>query len=204
MELGEALDRIDVIRAHVARAEVFHGYKAATVGCTGLLAFLVSAVQPLVVPDPLENVHQYLRLWISVAAVSVSGVAVELVTRCVRSGSSLHREQTLRAVEHFVPCLVAGASLTWAVVQYSPDAAHLLPGLWAIIFSLGIFASCRQMPRPIVFVAIYYLAAGVACLAMARDEHALSPWSMAGTFGVGQLLTAAVLYFALECSDADC
>jgi len=204
MELGEALDRIDAIRAHVARTGVFRGYKAATVGCTGLLAFLVSAVQPLVVPEPLENVHQYLQLWIGVAGISVICVAIELTTRCVKSDSPLQREQTLRAVEHFVPCLVAGASVTWAVVQFAPAAAHLLPGLWAIIFSLGIFASCRQLPPPAVVVAIYYLAAGVACLAMARGVHAFSPWAMAGTFGVGQLLTAVVLYLAPERRDADC
>jgi len=203
MELGDALDEIHTIRAHVERAEVFHGYKAATVGCTGLLALLVSAVQPLVVPDPLENVHQYLQLWIGVAAVSVICVAIELIMRCVRPRSHLQREQTLQAVESFVPCLVAGASVTWAVVQFSPSAANLLPGLWAIMFSLGIFASRLQMPRPIVLVGFYYLAAGVACLAMAREVYALSPWAMAGTFGVGQLLTAAVLYLALERRYAD-
>lgn len=204
MELGEALERIDAIRAHVARTAVFRGYKAATVACTGLLAILASAVQPLVVPDPLQNVHQYLQLWIGVAAVSVTCIAIELTARYVKTDSPLRREQTLRAAEHFVPCLVAGASVTWAVVQFSPDAAHLLPGLWAIMFSLGVFASSRQLPPPAVVVAIYYLAAGVACLAMAREVHALSPWAMAGTFGVGQLLTAVVLYLALERRDDDC
>jgi len=204
MELGEALERIDAIRAHVARTGVFRGYKAATVGCTGLLAFLAAAVQPLVVPEPLQNVHQYLQLWIGVAAVSVTCVAIELITRYVKTDSPLQREQTLQAAQQFVPCLVAGACLTWVVVQFSPDGAHLLPGLWAILFSLGIFASCRQLPQPAVVVAIYYLAAGVACLAMAREVQALSPWAMAGTFGVGQLLTAVVLYLALERRDADC
>src|SRR5262245_57312115 len=136
MELGEALDRIAAIRAHVARAGVFRGYRAATVGGTGLLAFLVSAVQPHLVPDPLENVHQYLRLWIGAAAVSVICVAIELTTRFVKSDSPLQRAQTLRAVEQFAPCLVAGASLTWGVVRFSPDAVNLLPCLWAIIFSL--------------------------------------------------------------------
>lgn len=198
MELGEALERINAIRAHVARTGVFRGYKAATVGCTGLLAFLGSAVQPLVVLDPLENVRQYLQLWIGVAAVSVICVAVELAARYLKSDSPLQREQTLRAVEQFVPCLVAGASATWAVVQFAPDSANLLPGLWAIMFSLGIFASCRQLPPLVVVVGIYYLAAGVGCLALAREAQALSPWAMAATFGVGQLLTAVVLYLALE------
>lgn len=203
MELGEALERIDTIWAHVARTGVFRGYKAATVGGTGLLAFAAAAVQPLVVHDPPRNLNQYLQLWIGVAAVSVICVAIELATRYVSSDSPLQREQTRRAVEQFVPCLVAGACVTWAVTQFSNQAAELLPGLWAILFSLGIFASCRQLPPPAILVGVYYLAAGVVCLAWARGIQALSPWTMAGTFGVGQLLTAAVLYFALERHDAE-
>ena len=67
-----------------------------------------------------------------------------------------------------------------------------------MLFSLGIFASCRLLPKATFWAAVYYLVAGVAALAMGREEAALSPWAMAGTFGVGQLLTAAILYFTLE------
>ena len=198
MELGEALERINTIHAQVARTGTFRGYKAATVGLTGLLAFGVAAFQPLLVPNPIGKVQQYLQLWIGVAAISVICVAIELATRYAKSDSPLQRAQTRQAVEQFVPCLAAGAFTTWALVRFSPDTVHLLPGLWSIMFSLGIFASCRQLPRQAIVVAIHYLVAGAACLAMARDVHALSPWAMAGTFGIGQLLTAAVLYFSLE------
>ena len=73
--------------------------------------------------------------------------------------------------------------------------------LWAILFSLGVFASSRQLPPSATLVALYYLVSGVICLALARGEHAFSPWAMAATFGVGQLLTAVVLYFGLERAD---
>ncbi len=183
---------------------MFRGYKAATVAGTGLVALVVSAVQPLIVPDPLQNVQQYMQLWIGVAGLNVICVSIELATRFVKSDSLLQRQQTLLAVEQFAPCLVAGTGLTWAMVRYSPEAAGLLPGLWAIVFSLGIFASCRQLPPQAVMVGVYYLVAGVTCLAVATDVHALSPWAMAGTFGVGQLLTAFVLYLGLERRHADC
>ena len=198
MELGDALERIHAIRAQVARTEMFGGYRAATVGCTGLLAFLAAAIQPAFAPDPLENVHRYLQLWIGVAAISGIWVAIELATRWVNSDSPLQREQTRHAVEQFLPCLVTGAGMTWAVVQFSPSSAHLLPGLWALMCGLGVFASCRQMPAQVVIVPVYYVVSGVMCLALARGEYALHPWAMAGTFGVGQTLTAIVLYFALE------
>lgn len=198
MELGEALAQIHAIRAQVARTEVFRGYRAITVGCTGLLAVLAAAVQPLVVPAPPDNLPLYLQWWIGVAAISAVWVAIELISRWLHSNSSLHREQIHHAVEQFLPCLVAGACTTWAIVEFSPASAHLLPGLWALMFALGVFASCRQLPAPAALIAVYYLAAGVACLALARGSWAFHPWAMAGTFGIGQILTAVVLYYSLE------
>ena len=70
----------------------------------------------------------------------------------------------------------------------------MLPGLWQVLFSLGIFASCRLLPRATFGVAVFYLASGLTCLALARGEAAFSPWAMGLPFGVGQLLAAAVLY----------
>lgn len=203
MEVGEAIEQIHAIRAQISRTEVFRGYRAATVGCTGVLAFLAAAIQPIVLPDPVGNIDRYLQLWIGVAAISVVGVAIELATRWISSNSSLQREQTRHALEQFLPCLLAGATMTWSVFQYSPSAANLLPGLWAVTFSLGVFASCRQLPVQTVLVATYYLVAGAVCLAIAQGPYALHPLAMAGTFGIGQTLTAVVLYLALERRDAE-
>jgi len=74
----------------------------------------------------------------------------------------------------------------------------MLPGLWAVCFSLGIFASRTLLPRGIAPVAGYYLIAGCMNLVLARGPAAFSPWAMGLTFGVGQLLAAAVLYWNLE------
>jgi len=74
----------------------------------------------------------------------------------------------------------------------------MLPGLWQIFYALGIFASCRLLPKPTFWVAVFYLATGLTVLAMAHDEAALSPWTMGFPFGVGQFLAAGVLYRTLE------
>ena len=62
------------------------------------------------------------------------------------------------------------------------------------MFSLGFFASCRSLPRPMFAVAVWYLATGLASLAFANGAQAFSPWAMALPFGLGQLLMAAILY----------
>jgi hypothetical protein len=198
MEIREALSQIETIRAQVTRTGVFRGYRAATVGSTGLLALAAAALQTTLVPQPEQNVAGYLELWIAVAAVSVTVVAIELTVRILRTDSLLARQQTLRAVEQFLPCVIAGAALTFALFHFAPDSLHLLPGLWSIVFSLGVLASSRQLPRAVHLVGMHYLVAGIACIAWARGDYALSPWAMASTFGAGQLLSAAVLFCTLE------
>jgi len=44
-------------------------------------------------------------------------------------------------------------------------------------------------------VGMWYLAAGLICLAVGAGEGSISPWVMGVPFGVGQLLVAAVLQF---------
>jgi hypothetical protein len=69
----------------------------------------------------------------------------------------------------------------------------MLPGLWQVLFSMGVFASCRFLPRQMFAVGVWYLAAGVTCLAL--GSGAFSPWAMGLPFGFGQLMVATVLQF---------
>jgi len=198
MELREALSQITEIRSQMARAETFRGYRSATVGFSGLLALIGATVQSIWIPQPARHTEAYLGLWIGVAAVGVIVCGSEMAIRARRATSPLTRQITLLAVEQFVPCIVAGALTTFVLVQFAPQTLWMLPGLWSIIFSLGVFASCRLLPRRTFWVASWYLVAGVATLALAREEAAFSPWAMAATFGVGQLTAAVILYAALE------
>ena len=70
------------------------------------------------------------------------------------------------------------------------------------MFSLGVFASCRSLPRGMFAVGVWYLAAGLASLALANAAP-FSPLAMAIPFGVGQLLMAFVLYRATGGDDGE-
>jgi hypothetical protein len=74
--------------------------------------------------------------------------------------------------------------------------APYLPGLWAMVFGLGIFASRPYLPRTTGWVALYYLTAGALLLALTRE--ASSAWEVGGTFALGQLGTAAALTWNRE------
>jgi hypothetical protein len=87
--------------------------------------------------------------------------------------------------------------------RFAPQSLWMLPGLWQIVFSLGIFASCRSLPRPMFGAGVWYLAAGLASLAFANDARAFSPYAMAVPYGLGQLYIAIVLYRSTGAQDAE-
>jgi hypothetical protein len=197
MELREALSQIAEIRQQMARTEVFRGYRSLPVAFSGILACVAAIVQALWIPEPTRNVSLYLTLWIGSAAVGIAAAGLEMTLRA-RHASRWSREQTWQAVEQFLPCVVAGGLLTLVMARSAESILWVLPGLWSILFSLGIFASRRLLPRATFGVAIYYLVAGLTSLALAQGEWSLSPWAMGIPFGGGQLLAAAVLYGTLE------
>ena len=111
--------------------------------------------------------------------------------------SGLADEMLRMAIQQFVPAVVAGALLTLVIEQAVPAAVWMLPGLWQVVFSLGIFASCRFLPKPMVAAAVWYLITGLACLSLG-NSRALSPYAMGGAYLVGQMLVAGVMYFMAE------
>ena len=201
MQLDEALRQIADIRQQMARNEVFRGYRSVAVGFSGLAGLVAALLQGRWVASPEDELGRYLGLWLAVAAVSLTVAGAIMYLRARRAGP-LARQQTLLAVEQFLPAVVAGALLTLCIYYSAPQVAWMLPGLWSMIYGLGIFASYRLLPRPVFWVGAYYVLSGCGCLLWGRGEHVLSPWQMGVSFGGGQLLGAAVLYWTLERSDA--
>jgi hypothetical protein len=182
----------------MVRGQVFRGYRAQTTALTGALAILAAGVQPLIVPDPWHQLPAYLELWCGLAVFSAAIFAIEQVIRLRRLASPLQNERAAEAAERFIPALAGGSLVTVVFFHSITEQVWMLPGLWAIFFAMGIFASRTLLPRGITFVGGYYLLAGTVDLMKARGMHAFSPWAMGLTFGVGQLLAAAVLYWNLE------
>jgi hypothetical protein len=202
MELHEALSQITEIRLQMARTEVFRGYRAMPVAFSGLLALASSCLQAAWIPEPMSHLAAYLSLWTGAAVLSAFAAGTEMVARSRRPDSLWSRRITWLAVEQFVPCLVAGGLLTAVLVRFAPEGLWMLPGLWQILFSLGVFASCRLLPKATFWIAVFYLAVGLTTLMWAHGDAALSPWAMGLPFGIGQLFAAVVLYRTLESKDA--
>jgi hypothetical protein len=196
-DLNKALGDISTIRRQVARSTEFRGYGPATLAATGGIAILAAAVQALWLPDPVDHIPAYLAIWISTALVSSALIGIQTVTRAHRMHSGMADEMIRMAVEQFLPAAGVGALMTIVVVGFAPSVLWMLPGLWQVIFCLGVFSSCRFLPRPIVAAGVWYLLTGLICITLA-DARALSPWAMGIPFGAGQLLVAGILFFTAQ------
>ncbi len=148
----------------MARGEIFRGYRAATTAFSGMVAIAVGVVQFLVMPNPAAEPVWYVMLWVSAAMICLAMVGFEMIVRTKKSQSPVQKQLTMMAVEQFVPAVVAGALLTkrvYVFCDFLPGQIWMLPGLWMILFSLGVFASARLLPRATFVVGGYYLIAGV-------------------------------------------
>lgn len=197
-DLSQALAEISAIRAQVARVTQFRGYGPASIAASGVLALGVASVQASVVKNPGGNAQLFLAVWVATAAVSVALAAVETMARARRVHSGFASEMVQSAVEQFLPATVVGVLLTGVLLLAAPSNLWMLPGLWELIFSLGVFASCRFLPRQMFGVGLWYLGSGLACLMIEGGSRTLSPWEMGIPFGFGQLFVAAVLRYGFE------
>ena len=170
---------------------------------TGVLAIAAAGAQARWLPDPANHIAAYLSIWIWTAILSAALIGTQTYTRTRRIHSGMADEMICMAMEQFLPSLGAGGLVTIVLVRSVPGALWMLPGLWQIIFSLGVFSSCRFLPRPVAAVGAWYLLTGLACIALA-DNRAFSPWAMGIAYGAGQLLVAGILLFtAKEGRDED-
>ncbi len=190
--LDKALGDITSIRRQVARTTEFRGYGAATLAATGLFAMLAAVAQYFLLPDPANHIGNYLRIWVTTAIISATLIGMQTLMRTRRIHSGLADEMIFMAVEQFLPSVGAGALIAIILVRFVPGSVWMLPGLWQITFSLGVFASCRFLPKPMASAGAWYLLTGLACIGLG-DSRALAPWTMGIAYGAGQLLVAAVL-----------
>ena len=196
MDLSRALGQLADIHQQIAKGEIYRGYRSLPLAASGLMGFAAAWAQPasLGAGDPLA----FVLYWIVVAVCAGFVGASEIIYNYVVHEDRAARGRTRLVVGQFLPSVLAGAIITGSFMHLSAALVPLLPGLWAICFGIGIFASRPYLPRASGWVALFYYSAGVALLWMARGPEPLQPWWVGGTFGSGQLMAALVLYWNLE------
>lgn len=195
-DLDKALADIIAIRSQLAAGTAFRGYGPATIAATGGVALITALLQYLFLAHPTLDPLTFFFGWAAAAALSGAMIWVEMVARTRRHHSGLADAMLYQALEQFLPCAIAGVLLAVVLWKFAPETLWLLPGLWQILTSLGVFASVRSLPRTVAFAGGWYFVAGFVVLVLASQNHSLSPWTMGLPFAIGQALLAAIIYFA--------
>ena len=196
-ELNQALVEIRDIRRQVAQATQFRGYGPLTLSATSVLALLAGTAQSHWLPEPAAHAAQYVALWLATGVLSAALIVSQMLWRAGRLHSGMADEMVRMAIAQFLPAGIAGVLLPFVLLHVTADVFWMLPGLWQLIFSLGVFASCRCLPRSMVLVGVWFLLSGLACISLG-DARALAPATMSAVYAVGMALVAAIHFFSAK------
>lgn len=195
LDLRDALSQISDIRQQLSMTQTFRGYRSLGTGLTGVVAILTACAQAAFVPGG-KPYQDYLYCWFAAAVLSILIVGLEIFVRARRS-TSTQKQMTWFAIEQFMPSFIGGAMITYVIAFHHWDSIPLLPGFWAILFGMGVFASRRLLPKPTFLIGGFYMLAGLLILTLPA-KAAMSPWTMGLTFSIGQFMAAGMLYWTLE------
>ncbi|WP_264048190.1 hypothetical protein [Methylobacterium flocculans] len=202
-DLDRALADIVAIRSQLTRGTAFSGYGPAAFAATAGLALATATAQTLLLAEPDAQPLAFFGGWIVAACGAVGLIGAEMRARARRHTGGLGNAMIHDAVEQFLPAGASGALLALVLARVAPESLWLLPGLWQVLVSLGIFAGIRVMPRGVALVGAWYLLAGLTVLVVTSEARSLSPWSMGLPFAIGQGLMALVIRAAPEADHAE-
>ena len=196
MELNTAIKQLANIHAQLSKNHVYPGIRALPVALSGLSALLAACLQQFYLQP--EHITDFVVFWVGLALINLVFMGGLIIYRHHRQASHWEYHQIHEILMQFIPMLLVGGIMTLIFYTHIPHALIYLPGLWSLIFALGIFSCRPYFPYRTYVPANYYLLVGSALLWFAPHFTQPQAWMMALSFGMGQLLIAAILYWDME------
>src|SRR3972149_2923192 len=166
-ELDRALNQISEIHRHLAHSEVYRGFRSVPIAMSGAVGLLGGLFQERALgSSPGWNSVYY---WSGIAGVELVVALSGIVVNYWKTEEASDRRRTQHVLGQFLPSLSAGLLLTIALYSRETTWVPILPGVWTIVFSLGIFSARPYLPNNIGWLALGYLIAGCVLLLMAPD-----------------------------------
>ncbi len=150
---------------------------------------MAAIAQPFLTNAPDE----FVIYWVAVAGLcAIVGFGPALYSYATIE-TDFARRRTRLVFGQFLPCIFVGAVVTAAFVRMGSSFVPCLPGLWAILFGLGLLSARPHLPSAVRWIGLFYLAAGCVLLAWATNHPEPSSWTVGGVFGPGHLAIAIAL-----------
>lgn len=152
----QAQETLAFIRRTMESASTFtavSGWGLVAVGAVGMLA--AWAAWTVGVPADL-------RIWVAAALVSVVVAMVSNAVKAKREALPLWTGALRKMVWVMAPSLVAGALLTYALVDQG--ATRLIPGTWLALYGAGVTAGGTFSVRAIRWMGVMFVILGAVAL----------------------------------------
>lgn len=195
-EVDRALAQIADIRAQLAASTRFNGVPPGANALVSVLSLAVAAAQTIWPETLARDALNYIAVWVAVIVASTVIVTGEAISRSRRLHGRMAGAMLDSALRQVLPFAAAGAIITFAICEYSPVSAWMLPGLWQILIALIGFSALSSLPRLMVWAARWYLLCGAIVLCVAGGSGTLSPWMMGLPLAIGHAAVALILHYS--------
>ena len=192
----EAIEKISEIYHHLSKAGIYRGYKPIVVAISGIIGIIASIIQPFFINNYFSI--NFVLYWISIAALNLTLCTLVILYQYFFKENFHEKQKTICIMIQFIPMVIAGAIITLFFIPNDKLTLPLLPGIWAIIFSLGIFNVRPHLTNLTLIPAFYYLLCSIMLFWLKFYNINLLSFGMGITFGFGQLISALTLYRSIE------
>jgi hypothetical protein len=195
----DALNKLEEIHAQLAKSGIFKGYRSIYAAISGLIAFIAALFYPAFVEFP--DSRGFVYYWVIIAFINCSIAGAMILYQYKKSTTTYEKQKIRKVSAQFLPVLVAGGIVTIILTFIEAKAIHLLPGIWSLLFGMGLLAIRPYLPHGLIISTFYYFLAGIFLFFIGLDHIALLPAAMGMGFGIGQLISAGLLYMTVERED---
>lgn len=140
----------------------------------GLVATGVIALAAAFIADRQPSAARWLAAWIAAAVIAVAtgGAAMlrKMRRRVTADSAQLISIPARRFLLGFWPAVFAGAVLTLALIDPTVAgieariADRLLPGLWLLLYGVGVTTAGAHSVRPVPMMGLAFIALGIVTL----------------------------------------
>ncbi len=180
---ARAMDNLRFIRKTMEAAATFTavpGWGTVAVGVTALVAAVLASAA--------DSTARWLFIWMGEAVLSVAISIYTMGLKARAAGLPLWSEPARKIVFSFAPPLAVGALLT--LVCYERGLLDLLPGIWLLLYGVGVIAAGTFSVRIVPVMGIAFALLGTLAL---FAPAAWTPVCMAAGFGGLHIVFGALI-----------
>jgi hypothetical protein len=152
-----AMDDLRFIRRTMERAGAFTavpGWGGVAMGVTALAAAIAAGQQP--------TPGRWLAVWLVAAATAIGIAGWTMAGKAHRAGMPLLEGPARKFVLSFLPPVVAGAVMTWAL--WSAGVTTVLPGAWLLLYGAGVVTAGTFSVRIVPVMGVCFMVLGIITL----------------------------------------